>query len=106
MRHTLALCLLALAVPCLMAQSQLGTGAISGVVQDASAAVITDAQVTITNVETGLVRSMLSGSGGQFLAPVLPPGRYQLRVSKAGFTTLEQDDIVVNVGGTRPSPPC
>ena len=97
MRFAHALCLLTLALPTALAQSQLGTGGISGVVQDSSAAVVTGAQITLTNVETGLVRSMLSGSGGQFLAPVLPPGRYQLKVSKNGFT-LEQDGIVVSVG--------
>jgi hypothetical protein len=83
-----------------LAQSQLGTGAISGVVQDPSGAVITSAQITITNVETGLVRTATSGSGGQFAAPVLPPGKYQLRVAKPGFSTLEQNDVVVTVGGT------
>src|SRR4051794_36851281 len=82
------------------AQSQLGTGAISGVVQDSSSAVITGADVTITNSETGLVRKMSSGAGGQFNAPVLPTGVYKLRVSHPGFSTLEQNDIVVNVGST------
>src|SRR5438046_2747717 len=83
-----------------LAQSQLGTGAISGTVQDSTAGVVTGADVTITNTETGLVRKMVSGAGGQFNAPVLPTGVYKLRVSHAGFSTLEQNDIVVNVGST------
>jgi len=91
---------LSIAIAPAFAQSQLGTGAISGVVQDASSGVVTGAEVTITNAETGLVRKLVSGAAGQFNAPVLPPGKYQLRVSHPGFSTLEQKDIVVNVGGT------
>src|SRR5437870_4646664 len=83
-----------------LAQSQLGTGAISGVVQDSSSGVVTGADVTITNAQTGLVRKMVSGAGGQFSAPLLPIGVYKLRVSHPGFATLEQNDIVVNVGST------
>ena len=43
---------------------------------------------------------MVSGAGGQFIAPVLPTGTYKLRISHPGFSTLEENDIVVNVGST------
>jgi hypothetical protein len=68
-------------------------------VQDTSGSVVADAHITVTNVETGLVREIVSGAGGQFVAPVLPPGNYKLRITKPGFSTLEQTDIIVNVGG-------
>src|SRR5713226_1558901 len=100
MRLALFAGILAIAIVPVFAQSQLGTGAISGVVQDVSSGVVTDADVIITNAETGLVRKMVSGAGGQFNAPVLPTGTYKLRVSHPGFSTLEQNDIVVNVGST------
>src|SRR5262245_18133067 len=100
MRYIFAAATLALSITAAFAQSQLGTGAISGIVQDPSGAVIASAELTITNVETGLARTVTSGSGGQFSAPVLPPGRYQVRAAKAGFSTLEQNDVVVSVGGT------
>src|SRR5579863_2409339 len=100
MRFGFLLSIFAIAALSALAQSQLGTGAISGTVQDASGGAVTDAQVTITNVETGLVRQLVSGAGGQFTAPVLPPGTYKLRVTKPGFAALEESDIVVNVGGT------
>jgi hypothetical protein len=82
------------------AQSQLGTGAISGTVKDSSGAVVADAQVSIEQSETGLTRQVKTGSGGEFLAPVLPTGSYRVRIVKPGFATLEQDGIAVNVGGT------
>jgi Carboxypeptidase regulatory-like domain len=100
MRYVLAATALALVLTGAFAQSQLGTGAMSGVVEDPSGSVVTEAKITITNVETGLVRTIASGSSGQFFAPVLPPGNYQLRVERPGFSTLEQNDIVVSVGAT------
>jgi hypothetical protein len=47
-----------------------------------------------------LFRQIKSNGSGQFLAPVLPAGVYRVRVSKAGFATLQEDSIVVNVGAT------
>jgi hypothetical protein len=100
MRFSLLLCALATFALSALAQRQLGTGAISGMVADESGAAVMDAKVTLTNVETGLVRELVSGAGGQFVAPVLPIGTYTLRVTKAGFATLQENDIVVNVGGS------
>src|SRR5215471_7402942 len=71
------------------AQSQLGTGAIGGVVQDSSAAVVAGAEVRISSTETGLIRALVSGAAGDFLAPVLPPGKYKILAKKPGFTSLD-----------------
>src|SRR5215831_4357502 len=100
MRRMLSVCTLVVGLSTVFAQSQLGTGAIAGIVQDPSGGIITGAQLTIKNTETGMVRTVASGSGGQFFAPVLPPGPYQVRVAKTGFSTLEQNDVIVTVGGT------
>lgn len=83
-----------------LAQSQLGTGAISGTVQDPSGALVANAQVTITQVDTGLTRQVQTSESGQFLAPVLPSGVYKLRITRTGFSTLEQEGIQVSVGDT------
>jgi len=81
-------------------QSQLGTGAISGTVQDSNGGVIAGATVTITNSGTGLTRSVTTNEAGQFSVPVLPAGEYSILVEQAGFAKMEQKDLVVNVGGT------
>ncbi len=94
------LCLLAASCAPAFAQSQLGTGAIAGTVQDSSGASVGDANVTVTNTETGMVRRVNSGAAGEFLAPVLPPGKYSVLVAKPGFASLEEKGVVVNVGGT------
>lgn len=83
-----------------LAQSQLGTGAISGTVIDPSGLVVAGATVTITNTGTGLTRTVTSSGAGTFTAPVLPPGEYFVRVEKAGFSTLERKGLIVNVGSS------
>src|SRR5262245_45497675 len=82
------------------AQSQLGAGAISGSVSDSSGAVIPDAQITVLQAATGLVRQMKSNNAGQFLAPVLPPCIYTVRAAKIGFSTTEEQSLQVTVGAT------
>jgi hypothetical protein len=82
------------------AQSQLGTGALSGTVQDTRGAVIAGATVTVTNEDTGLTRTSTTKEAGQFTVPVLPVGTYTVRVTQAGFAATEQKGLVVNVGGT------
>jgi Carboxypeptidase regulatory-like domain len=83
-----------------LAQSQLGSGSISGTVSDSHGAAIAGATVTITNTGTRLVRTLTTGDSGQFSAPALPVGEYAARVEKTGFSTLDQIGLIVNVGGT------
>ncbi len=59
MRLALYVRVLSIAIAPAFAQSQLGTGAISDVMQDASSGVVTGAEVTITNAETGAQRRWL-----------------------------------------------
>ena len=83
-----------------MSQSQLGTGSISGIVEDQNGASIGGATVTVVNQETNLTRTISIGGDGQFNVPVLPIGNYKVRVEQQGFSTLEQSNIGVTVGRT------
>jgi hypothetical protein len=87
-------------VAMLSAQSQLGTGAIGGVVQDASGKSVAQATVQVLGEDTGLARQTVTSATGDFLIPVLPTGRYTLRVEKTGFNKLEQKNLSVTVGAT------
>jgi len=73
-------------------------GTILGVVKDNSGAVVPEATVTITNVETGLSRTVPSSADGAFRAPALPVGRYDLRIEKTGFRTEVQRGLTLEVG--------
>src|SRR5262245_12165311 len=82
------------------AQSQLGTGAIGGVVLDASGKSVAAAAVQVTGEDTGLTRQTVTSASGDFSIPVLPTGRYTIRVEKTGFSKLEQKSLNVTVGAT------
>ena len=76
-----------------------GTGAaIQGTVSDGTGAVIPGATITATNMETNLQRTVTSSSAGLYVAPNLPPGKYRLQVSTAGFQTSVRENIDLVVG--------
>ncbi len=77
------LCILALSA--VDSRAQAPTGTVAGVVTDESEAVIPNARVTITNRETGLVRSVTTEAGGTYSAPALPAGAYEVKAEAAGF---------------------
>jgi Carboxypeptidase regulatory-like domain/TonB dependent receptor-like, beta-barrel len=74
------------------------TSQISGTVKDASGAVVAGADLTITQTNTGLTRTVTSDSSGVYSLPSLPLGPYRLEVKKEGFTTYVQTGIVLQVG--------
>ena len=76
--------LLMMAAP---AAAQLTTGTISGTVIDQTRASLPGAEVTITNVGTGLVRTVFANDNGRFEAPNLPIGPYEVTAALSGFGT-------------------
>jgi hypothetical protein len=77
------------------------TGAITGTVQDASGAIIANAQVQIINQGTGqTARSLTTDASGAFTATLLPPGNYTVAVKSAGFSDAKFTDIVVRITET------
>jgi hypothetical protein len=70
---------------------------IVGTITDPSGAAVPNAAITVTNVETGQVRSLTSSGDGQFVVPDLHIGRYSVRAQGAGFKVVEQKDVVLNV---------
>jgi hypothetical protein len=77
------------------------TGAIDGVVQDASGAVIPNAQLSIKNEATGeVVRQLTSNSSGLFTATLLPVGNYTVEVTAHGFPLTRFPGVVVRITET------
>jgi len=72
-------------------------GSISGVIRDASGAVIPGAMVTVTNPATNQVRSAISNEAGVYNFPVLQPGKYNIKVELPGFRTITQNDVELQV---------
>src|SRR6267378_4488219 len=78
------------------AYGQGNLGAITGTVQDPSGALVPDAALTITNIETGVKWTAETSSAGYYRVPV-PPGTYHLEAQKQGFKTEISDRILVPV---------
>jgi hypothetical protein len=74
---------LAFAVAPVAAQSI--TQAIQGLVTDSTGAVIAGAKVTITNVNTGVTRTVETNQTGNYNFPLVPVGVYNVRVEMEGF---------------------
>ena len=88
---------LALAAPA-FAQSQAANGAIEGTVTDTSGAVLPGVTVTVTSLDTGLERSMVTNEKGLYRAPLLPLGTYRVVAELQGFKKYEQTGVKVSVG--------
>ncbi|HEX2444491.1 MAG TPA: TonB-dependent receptor [Vicinamibacterales bacterium] len=83
-----------------LAQSQAINGTIEGTITDDSAALLPGVTVTVTNLETGAARSVLSNDVGVYRAPLLPLGTYRLTAELAGFKKFEQSGITLTAGET------
>ena len=73
--------------------AQTDQGAITGVVQDSSGAVIPNAQVTATDTDTGLALESHSNSSGVFVFSPLKIGNYTVSATSAGFQTVSRENI-------------
>ncbi|MGA9465083.1 MAG: TonB-dependent receptor [Terracidiphilus sp.] len=73
---------------------------VNGTVEDASGALVANAQVSLTSSATGQVRDTVSNSAGAYRFANLGTGHYTLTVTAQGFQKFTKTDIVVNVAQT------
>ena len=81
-----------------LAQAQ-STAQINGTVADQTGAVLPGVEVTATQTETGLTRTVVSNETGSYVLPNLPVGPYRLEAGLPGFRKFAQTGIVLQVGG-------
>ena len=80
-----------------IASAQTETGRITGVVRDATGAVLPGATVTAKGTATGITRTLQSDDAGQYLFANLPPGPYEVSAELASFRT-QLAKVAVTVG--------
>src|SRR5712691_1944464 len=89
---------LAVCLTCAPAFSQGSAGRIDGTILDQSGGAIPAAKVTVTDVDRGVSRTLMTDSAGAYSAPNLTPGAYSVRVEFQGFRTVDRKDISLSVG--------
>src|SRR5579883_1139204 len=70
-------------------------GSITGTVTDQSGAAVPNANISVTNQDTGVVRRAPTGADGVYSVPDLLPGNYRLEVVQKGFNPIERTGIVL-----------
>jgi hypothetical protein len=81
-------------------QAQVAGGTITGTVVDSSGRVIANASVSITNLATGINRTVTTNEDGLYIAPNLLPASYELTFTAPGFRTDVRSGIELTVGAT------
>jgi hypothetical protein len=79
------------------ASAQVG-GSISGAITDSSGAAVPHANVTITELDTGQSRALMTDDRGTYRVLALPVGRYEVKAEQPGFKTAVRTGITLVVG--------
>src|ERR1035438_5807994 len=74
------------------------SAAISGRVEDASGSPITGATVTVSDLETGAIRTVFTDSNGNYRVLSLQLGLHEVKAEKEGFKAAIRTGIKLEVG--------
>ena len=89
---------LALAAVAAFPQAQSNSGDLGGSVLDESGGAISKARLQLSDPDRAINRVAQTDPQGEFRFPVVPPGRYRLKVEADGFNTKLFDGVEVRVG--------
>ena len=76
-------------------------GQIGGTIVDAAGAVVPNARVTVTHLDTGAVRNVVTDSSGRWIVSNLSSGRVTIAANANGFKQLVSQ---IDYDGSRPAP--
>jgi hypothetical protein len=97
----ISLCLiLLLSTLTLSSVAQTVTGAIRGTITDASGAIVPGANVTATNLATGVGTTAKTNQSGEYSIRFLQIGQYKVSVEAAGFTTANYGPFSLEIDQT------
>jgi hypothetical protein len=71
---------------------------IVGTVTDPSGAVVPNVTVTLTNTDTGVSKTIPTNEAGQYVAPDIQIGHYNIKATASGFKSSETKQVVLTVG--------
>jgi outer membrane receptor protein involved in Fe transport len=73
-----------------LAVAQTALGTLRGVVLDEQGAVLPGVTITVRQVDTNTLQTVLSGAEGRYFLPNLRPGRYEVTSELSGFANAKQ----------------
>ncbi len=88
----LALCFL-MAVSSISVRGQVTTADLVGTIRDNTGAVVSAVRITLTNDATGVPRSTVADTEGNYIFTSLQPGRYTLSAEAPGFRKVERTGV-------------
>src|ERR1035437_10083295 len=81
--------------------AQTATTSLRGIVKDPSGALVPGANVTLLNKANGAKLNAVAGNTGFYVFPQIPPARYTITVSAAGFSDQTKiAELLVNQPAT------
>lgn len=93
-------------------KGQTPTAQVTGIITDASGAVVPNAKIDLEEVNTGIHSEAVSNDSGNYVVANLKPGDYRITLRKDGFSTITREsinlvvsqvarlDFTLNVGAT------
>src|SRR5258706_5178060 len=97
-RFSLLALLIVLIVPVGFAQVSNTTGALIGHVTDQAGAVLPGVTVTVTGATLQGSRTAVTDGQGEYVLPLLPPGKYHAEYALSGIKSQVRDNITVSLG--------
>jgi hypothetical protein len=76
-------------------------GQLGGIIVDPSGAVVSNAHVTVTHLDTGAIRNVVTDSSGRWIVSNLPSGRVRIAANAPGFNPYV---VQGNYDRSRPAP--
>lgn len=78
--------------------AQVANAVVTGIVTDAQGGVLPGVTITVTNTESGVVRTIVTEADGRYRLGGVPPGRYNLTADLPGFANVDIKDITLTIG--------
>jgi hypothetical protein len=88
-------------LPVALVSGQTVSATLSGTVKDPQGAVVSGAQVTVTDAGTGVQRGVTANDEGFYTIPNLQPSKYNVLVSKTGFSSVNIKELTLNANDRR-----
>ena len=97
-KFLVSICLLISLAQVAFSQQNVTSGTLSGRIEDSSGAVVSGANITVTNLETNQRLTTSTDAEGRYRFPYLRTGAYDVHIEAQGFNAVSFTRLTVSVG--------